>query len=756
MVSSPLVQLIRRSFGDPVGRDATDRELLRRFLAERDAAAFETIVRRHGPMVHDVCRAVLGNEADAEDAFQATFLVLARTAGSIRKAGSLGAWLHGVARRTALKARAESTRRRVTAAPVPERGAVDADDLSWRELRQVLHEELDALPGRVRGPLVLCYLEGMTHDRAATRLGLSRGTLRRRLERGRAALRERLARRGLGAALVLAAAWPGVAAAGLRRDVVSALINAVTGGGVPPGVATLTEGVLRTMYLTKLKAIGAAVLVCSTLALTGIAVHAALAREGAAGAVGWEPAPQAAAAPEARESRATWKVRATLAGHPDEVVCLAFGPGRLATAGKDGSVKVWDTATGKEKRALTYPAEGGTMAAMAFTPDGTGLLVAFGDQQALWSVAGQDGARPTGGNPGALPLPGTLSVDGLWVLRRDAEKRWAWERPDPARLKLNMAVMVTDPGFAARAVLRRAAAVPAMAVSPSGATLAVGGAGGPLTLWDARTRKVRATCEGHANDLLAAEFSPDGKILASAGADGTVRLWDAATGKAQATLKGHDGPVRSVAFSPDGMALATGGDDATVAVWDVAAKRRMVLTGHTGAVLAVAFRRDGRLLASAGKDKTVRLWEPNQRWELNRLRQLNQAEQPDALQKRIEQYEWAFRAQAEWAGRHAAQGQAANAKPIQMLVTLEKVTVERRNGESRSISASQTTLGAENPLFQPLKFENLAVVEDARITENGRAIRFADLKPQTVVRIELEARPGTFVVVGIEKVGTVK
>jgi RNA polymerase sigma factor (sigma-70 family) len=148
--SSLIVQLIRRAAEDPRVRDLSDQELLQRFHAQQDQAAFHALLCRHGPMVLDVCGGVLANEADAEDAFQAAFLILARKAGSIRKTASLGSWLHGVAYRTALKARAQSAERRKHEARVPIRQASEPDDLSWREVRQVLHEELSGLPERYR------------------------------------------------------------------------------------------------------------------------------------------------------------------------------------------------------------------------------------------------------------------------------------------------------------------------------------------------------------------------------------------------------------------------------------------------------------------------------------------------------------------------------------------------------------------------------------------------------------------------------
>src|SRR5262245_14728086 len=158
-VSSPILQLIRRVALDERVRQLSDHDLLQRFDGQRDEAAFHALLLRHGPMVLEVCRGVLGNEADAEDAFQATFLILARKAASIRKTTSVGSWLHGVAYRTALKARAQLATRQKNEARAPARPIPEPDDLSWREVRQVLHEELTGLAERYRVPLVTCYLE---------------------------------------------------------------------------------------------------------------------------------------------------------------------------------------------------------------------------------------------------------------------------------------------------------------------------------------------------------------------------------------------------------------------------------------------------------------------------------------------------------------------------------------------------------------------------------------------------------------------
>jgi RNA polymerase sigma factor (sigma-70 family) len=271
-------------------RELLDRELLERFVARRDEAAFAAIVQRHGPLVLGACRRILGSEHHAEDACQATFLVLARKAASIRRRESLGSWLYGVASRVARKVRADVRRRAsrdVTPADVPRPDTTA--EITWREGLAVLDEELSRLPASYRSALVLCYLEGRTQDEAARELGCSPGALRGRLERARECLRGRLVRRGVGlpAALLAAvlvstraaAALPPALAAGTVKAALRLLAGQALTRVVTAPVATLTEGVLRAMFVTRVKKVLAVLLMVGLLAAGALAAAAGGARE---------------------------------------------------------------------------------------------------------------------------------------------------------------------------------------------------------------------------------------------------------------------------------------------------------------------------------------------------------------------------------------------------------------------------------------------------------------------------------------------
>jgi RNA polymerase sigma factor (sigma-70 family) len=249
MRHAPLEQLLRhlRTLAATGNEGATDGQLLGRFAAEQDEGAFTAILRRHGAMVFGVCRRVLGDEHDAEDAFQQTFVVLARRAHSVRKPESLGNWLYGVAHRLASKARAARARRRVQErrAARPAAGlrtpAVPEDS---RDFWPLLDDELGRLPEKYRATVVLCCLEGKTHEQAARELGWPPGSVSRRLARARQLLRDRLARRGVslpatwllaGAAAVAASVPAGLAASTVRVALLQGGAASAVGGGAIGG-----------------------------------------------------------------------------------------------------------------------------------------------------------------------------------------------------------------------------------------------------------------------------------------------------------------------------------------------------------------------------------------------------------------------------------------------------------------------------------------------------------------------------------------
>jgi RNA polymerase sigma factor (sigma-70 family) len=255
------------------GTGMTDGQLLACFIEHRDEAAFAALVKRHGPMVWGVCRRLLSHH-DAEDAFQAAFLVLVSKAASIRPKEMLANWLYGVAHHTALHSRRAVTRRRtrerqVTHMPEP---AVAKKNL-WHDLQLVLDQELSRLPDKYRVAIVVCDLEGKTRKEAARQLGCPEGTLAARLARARTMLARRLARHGLGMSggALAAALTEKVASAGVPTSVMFSTIKAAStfaagkaAGLISVKVATLTEGVLKAMLLTKIKVATIGLLVVAT------------------------------------------------------------------------------------------------------------------------------------------------------------------------------------------------------------------------------------------------------------------------------------------------------------------------------------------------------------------------------------------------------------------------------------------------------------------------------------------------------------
>jgi RNA polymerase sigma factor (sigma-70 family) len=272
-----ILRHVRGLGGDPVA-DLPDVELLRRFAAAGDEAAFAEIVRRHGPMILGVCRRLLGDVHLTEDSFQATFLLLARKARWLRRPDRLGPWLYGVARRVALKARAKAAgRREVAAVDLPIPAAAETDDL-----RPVLDDAIARLPARYRLPVVLCYFQGLTNAEAADRLRCPPGTVATRLSRARERLRVLLLRRGVvpAAGALTAALTADAAGAVVPDDLLlrtarwAAAWAAGSAAPIPTPILTLTREVVQTMIFDKLKPVA----LLAVLGVVGLGAGVALSR----------------------------------------------------------------------------------------------------------------------------------------------------------------------------------------------------------------------------------------------------------------------------------------------------------------------------------------------------------------------------------------------------------------------------------------------------------------------------------------------
>jgi RNA polymerase sigma factor (sigma-70 family) len=555
-----LLQRLRRASLPRDGGGMTDGELLEAYLDRRDEAAFEALVRRHGPMVLGVCRRLLRSHHDAEDAFQATFLVLVRRAASVVPREKVGNWLYGVAYRTALEARTRAARRRARegeASDMSDREATGAESLG--ELRAALDEELIRLPEKYRDAIVLCELEGKTVKEAARQLGLPQGTLASRLSRGRHLLAGRLSRRGLSlGAVAVAASLPVVAApapvpAPLMVSLLDAAASAET---VPAGAADLTERVVRTMLLCELKVVPALLLAVALLAFGVLAYD----MHGAAPAGGGRPG---GTAPAARtgdaKARQNWKSVAKIGCPVSGAVAFVGDGNTLASSGGFG-VKLWDLDKRQERATLERDVAG--TYGMAVAPGGK--ILAAGD---VFGGEDMEGGAVT-----------------LWDVATGKE-------------------LASLPGHKGN--------INCVAFSPDGKTLASADEEKTVRLWDVMTKKERAAVHGaHVNRVNAVAFSPDGKVVATGGEHNVIKLWDAADLKPLSTLEGRAGGVRSLAFARDGRTLAAGGANKTVELWDVATRKvRLRLKEQTGPANSVAFTPDGKSVAATGckvgKDKQV-------------------------------------------------------------------------------------------------------------------------------------------------------
>jgi WD40 repeat protein len=459
----------------------------------------------------------------------------------------------------------------------------------------VLDEEIQRLPEPYRTLVVLCYLEGQSYAEASRRLGCSRGTASTRLTKARALLRKQLLGRGLtlSAGVLALALAPRAAAAPVPGPLVSAAVQAATGGAVAARVVSLTEGVLKAMCLTRLK-------------LTLLVLFLAAVGAGGTGLVQYH---LRAAQPSEEQGKAfdshPGEVR-TLEGHTDYVTWVSFSPdGRRAiSSSHDLTVRVWDMATGRELRRLQGHTQ--RVECAVFSPDGgRGLSCSWDGTIRLWDVAaGKEVKRFN-----AVGAPG-LHISRLAFLPDG--KRFLCCPLDHHSLQVRDAQ--TGQVLREFGSHERRGHVRAVALSADGAQVLETGcdARRPVRLWDVSNGRLVREFEGHDEEGAGVALSADGSLALSAAhlKEGPIRLWDVASGREIRQMTGHHRGVLALAFSPDGRYALSGGFDQTVRLWHVGTGKELCrFFGHLDFVDCVTFSPDGRYALSCGNDRTIRLWQ---------------------------------------------------------------------------------------------------------------------------------------------------
>ncbi len=667
-----LLRHIRHIVGPPTD-SADDARLAEDFAARGNEGAFAALVGRHGPMVLGVCRRLLGNDHDAEDAFQAVFLVLARKAPALGGFRSVAGWLHEVAVRTALKARTARDRRRFHERRAAVMVTTDATPCDVDDLRPILDEELARLPEKYRLPMLLCDLQGLTHGQTAAEVGCPVGSVSWRLARGRELLRRRLVKRGV---TITAAALAGVLGERSAAPLTAALVKATVGAGVAfaggsaaelPVAGALAEEVLKSMVLGKTRGFALVGLALTALALGG-------------GLLAYQPRPEQQPAKEAitpdrgkaptdlqgdslpagallRLGTLRWRLTG-------EVQFLEYSPdGKVLAVAEWGGLTLWDTVTGKP---LARPiGRNAYVHALAFAPVGKTLALVAGDfpsgkgirnlNEESWHVrlieipsgkeirhfAPQKIATKSlaftadgkllaiGGEEGEVLLcdPATGAVRGRCLGARQPVVRLAFSA-NGRRLAAGYrnGIQVWDigrPNAAGEVALKESSqpdkdkfdAPLALGFTADERSLIAVDVDGHCRTWDAATGKLRVQFpdpKDHFLDLKAAALSRDGARVVLAG--NYVENWPAvletATGK-EVTHGPARGPhPRALQFSPDGNTLAAYAGGETLRFWDARTGKELNrAAGHTGLIRGVDLSADGRTAVTSANDCTAAVWD---------------------------------------------------------------------------------------------------------------------------------------------------
>ena len=567
----------------------TDRELLAQFN-EGNQAAFAAIVKRHTGMVLGVCRRVVPTVQDAEDACQATFLVLARKAKTGKWQSSVANWLYTTARRiasTANRAAAQRIKREMrTAAPAPD---CVLDQMTVREAFAVLDDELDKLPPIYREPLVLCYLQGLTRDEAAARLAIPAATLKGQLDRGRKRLANALTKRGIdiGAALMAVAV---TRSAGASPQLIQSILSAV-GGAPSASVAALAQGVgvNGVMLKAELLALAAVIATATGFGLSSLLIAAGTQKPAIERPQ--QPEPSAAVKADPQKPMA----RVDRFGDPLPAEALTrFGTVRF------------------RQGILTH--------AIRYSPDGKTIAIAgWGRSLGLWDVDNQKELfqfRLDGGEPGQFPISYSIafSPDGKLLAE--------------AVIQGDVRIWDTRTGKLARALKGHIGYARAVVFAAGGKTVISGGDDSKIRFWDVETGQETATLDQHTDSVRSLAVSSDGKLFASGSADKTIRIWNVNNRTLIRVLQFPPVPANMAApttlsflsFSPDGKQLASTGSKQCV-IWDTATGEQLhKLHDEQTAVLKVDYAPNGKWFAAGYMDGTIRLydsatWKEMRRWD---------------------------------------------------------------------------------------------------------------------------------------------